>query len=479
MTGIGLSGHCRNGVPLAATLVLFLLAGCSLVATGEGDDRASAPPEVAATSGPDQSTAPPSDVESPPEPTSTAVVPSTESELELDGNGVAPGEFPALSVLGQLGASGTCEHLGDEWCVDSNGNVWPDFVEEELGRDPSINDCLRTDCGGPDLVDFDLAAFQENTLFILDASGSMGGDAGGGRTKMDAAKSALVEYVTITPEYVDLGLMVYGHQGDNSDAGRPVSCAGIDTFAAIGDLTFENVEGVIGQFQATGWTPIAASLDAAGPVVQSAAQEDASEGLEGVTNRIILISDGIETCDGDPVASAQALLDLGIEVVVDVIGFDIPDSDRAALQQVAEVTGGVYSDAADGAALRNVLGEYDAQQVAVSVAITCQVEAISQSGNCGSDLNMSASDYVLDLADEAEANGDGARHDFIVEWASFARIEALDARVAVQDDLRVQLEVLRDLYDEAVVRREEFNAGRNDKPIGRTVSVVCPFADSA
>src|SRR5690606_20557708 len=146
----------------------------------------------------------------------------------------------------------------------------------------------------------------------------------------------------------------------------------------------------------------------------------------GVTNRIILISDGLETCDGDPVASAQALLDLGIEVVVDVIGFDIPDTDRAALQQVSEVTGGVYADAADGAALRDVLGQYDAQRVQVSEALTCQIDAIGSTGTCGADLNQAAADHVQDLAAEAREAGEDDRYAFLIEWASQASIDAVD-----------------------------------------------------
>ena len=78
-------------------------------------------------------------------------------------------------------------------------------------------------------------------------------------------------------------------------------------------------------------------------------EQDESEGHCGSSNRIVIISDGLETCDGDPVASAQGLLDQGIEVVVDVIGFDLADADRASLEEVARVTGGTYRDARTGA----------------------------------------------------------------------------------------------------------------------------------
>lgn len=468
-------------IQVVAVLAL-VVSGCSLLASEDQAVTAppSSPPEASPSDTPTDeptATASPSPTPSPtptPTPTPTATA-SADNPL-----GLADGEYPTGPQINQVGRAETCVYAGPEWCEDGNGNIWPDFVEEALGRDPTVDQCLLNDCGGPGLDEFGLAQVQENTLFVLDASGSMAGAAGGGQTKMDAAKSALVEYVTITPEFADLGLLVYGHQGDNSEAGRPASCAGIDTFAALGDLTFENVEGILGQFQPTGWTPIAAALDAAGPVVQAAAAADAAEGLEGVTNRIILISDGIETCGGDPVASAQALVDLGINVVVDVIGFDIPDSDRAALQQVAETTGGVYSDAADGDALRDVLSEYDAQRVAVTESLDCQVQAIVISGNCYTALSQEADGHIQGLRQEALDEGDDARAAFLFSWSSAARQTSVAQTTANTQRLREQFATLQELYDEAVARREAFYAGEPvNKPIGRPVTFDCPYDRSA
>jgi Ca-activated chloride channel homolog len=181
--------------------------------------------------------------------------------------------------------------------------------------------CAAQGCG-VDLQEF-LAEVSTTTLFLLDASGSMAGSVGGGVDKMTAAKDSLVEYVLGTPDSVDLGLVTYGHQGDNTDAGRPASCAGVEVFAPPGELTAENVDVTVGQFAATGWTPIAGALDASGPLLVEAIESARAEGVGSPRSRVVVISDGVETCGGDPVASARALTELGIEVVVDVIGFDI------------------------------------------------------------------------------------------------------------------------------------------------------------
>ena len=77
-------------------------------------------------------------------------------------------------------------------------------------------------------------------------------------------------------------------------------------------------------------------------------------GKEGEVNKIVLVSDGIETCGGDPVAAAEELNRSGIEVEIDVVGFGVPDDEADQLRDVASAGGGEYFDARTGALL-----EYD------------------------------------------------------------------------------------------------------------------------
>jgi hypothetical protein len=314
---------------------------------------------------------------------------------------------------------------------------------------------------------------QANTLLVLDASGSMAGDAGGGLSKMEAAKDALVRYVRSTPEFADLGLVVYGHRGDNSDAGRAESCAGVEMFAEVGALTAADVEQVVAGFAATGWTPIAGALDAAGPILREAAEADAAEGLEAVPSRVIVISDGIETCGGDPVASARALTELGIEVVVDVVGFDIEQADRAALEEVAAVTGGRYYEASDGRALREVLAAYNRQVLEASQPLRCQRQALRQYVMCGRLLDR---DALMWLRTTARDLGDRDRAAFLSAWGSAlsegAGVRSEERRAALTatiDDLLVQLEEARRLADEAYADQV------GQKVSGVPAGWVCPW----
>jgi hypothetical protein len=414
---------------------------------------------------------PPSGTAQPLAPTATeAADEDGEDIVDLEAGGRGSEAYPDRDELAGMSLEEACEFAGDEagWCVDSNGNGWPDLVEQQIGRDPAVDACLQGDCEGSDLQGF-LAGLQANTLLLLDASGSMAGDAGGGMTKMDAARDALVRYVRATPDFADLGLVVYGHRGDNTDAGRPESCAGVETFAGVGELTRDDAEQVVAGFQATGWTPIAGALDAAGPLLVEAAESRSASGTAGdggVTSRVIVISDGIETCGGDPVASAQALTEMGIEVVVDVVGFDIGEADRAALEQVAAVTGGTYYDAADGRALRDVLAAYNRQVQDAVQPLRCQREALARNVTCANELAARATMWMRVTGRDMQDRGRGV---FVSTWAGVlgeqARVLALEQRDALGDTidmLLADLEEAQRLADEAFGDATDVSVGSDD-----------------
>lgn len=484
-----------KSVPTMLSLVIALLASsCSLAGeTGEDDTSgAPSPSNAESTSVVAQTVTPtvapstteevlePSDPVS--EPIETPTVTATAEDV--DELGLGRGEYPDEQLIAEVGFEGVCGYVSEAFCTDSNGNLWPDVVEEALGGDPTVDECAVADCIGTDLEEFYLS-LQDNTLFILDASGSMGGDAGGGQTKMAAAKSALVEYAQVTPEFADLGLMVYGHRGDNSDAGKAESCAGIETLAPVGAFTPELAESVVGGFEATGWTPIAGALDAAGPVLQQAVADDAGEGVEGATNRVILISDGIETCDGDPVAAAQALVDLGVEVVVDVIGFDIGEADRAALQAVADTTGGTYSDASDGRSLRDLLAQYNRQWQDAIEPITCQRRAIANYSTCNRGLSSEGTRYFRELAREAREDGDRPRGTFLEALLTPLREEFTERWEARRVELNERSDEFVEAVEDAQQRAQSISDEISQKasmtsdfnpPIWAKSSFDCPFA---
>jgi len=96
----------------------------------------------------------------------------------------------------------------------------------------------------------------------------------------------------------------------------------------------------------TGQTPIAYALNQASQDFSSLWDDRA----------VVLVTDGIESCGGDPVWAARELREQGI--TVHLIGFglgDAADEDTASLRAVAYASGGRYVTAGSAAELQEAL----------------------------------------------------------------------------------------------------------------------------
>ena len=87
------------------------------------------------------------------------------------------------------------------------------------------------------------------------------------------------------------------------------------------------------------------------------ALEQVPRDLGSVDNRIIvLITDGEESCGGDPAAVAAELESAGFPVVLNIVGFALGDTGiKAEMASWAEATGGRYLDATDAPQLRRAI----------------------------------------------------------------------------------------------------------------------------
>ncbi len=171
---------------------------------------------------------------------------------------------------------------------------------------------------------------------VLDASGSMLQRLGGER-RIDLAKSALTEMVSsVLPESVDFTLRVFGHKEADScrtDLEIPVSALNRQTAVA-------KIAGIEAMNLAK--TPIGETLRLAGADL---ARRDGPK-------LIILLTDGEETCDGDPAAVISALVASNIDVRVNIVGFAIDELMlQETFQQWATLGRGKYFNAKDGAEL--------------------------------------------------------------------------------------------------------------------------------
>jgi len=173
-----------------------------------------------------------------------------------------------------------------------------------------------------------------DAILILDASGSMWGQVEG-QTKIVAARKAVDTILARWKPGDRLGLMAYGHRAKGE-------CRDIELVVPVGPVDAAAIKGAVQRLNPRGKTPIAASL------------REAAGLLKHTENKatVILVSDGIETCDPDPCAVAAGLKKAGIGFTAHVVGFDVTDPlAKAQLQCIARATGGVYLDARNAAGL--------------------------------------------------------------------------------------------------------------------------------
>ena len=108
-------------------------------------------------------------------------------------------------------------------------------------------------------------------------------------------------------------------------------------------LDADNLREKVRLVEANGATPIAYSLRRAG--------EDFS-GLEGQKNIVILISDGVESCGGDPCAVARELHESNLDLNIHCVGFQADQKTREMLECIAQASSGTALTASDADQLR-------------------------------------------------------------------------------------------------------------------------------
>jgi Ca-activated chloride channel family protein len=173
-------------------------------------------------------------------------------------------------------------------------------------------------------------------VLVLDASGSMKEPHGDGRTRFQAAVSAMRQVVGALPGDVEVGLRIYGSR----IADGPGSCKDSELVVPVGPPDKGALRTALGKARPLGNTPIAYSLEQA-----------ATDLPDSGSRTIVLVSDGEESCGGDPCKVARDLSQQGLDLHVDVVGFQVDAAARNQLTCVAQAGRGTFYDAPDANAL--------------------------------------------------------------------------------------------------------------------------------
>ncbi len=184
----------------------------------------------------------------------------------------------------------------------------------------------------------------------MDASGSMAGKLGG-KSKMSIAKRESLRFLEALQKDVPVGMIVYGHKGNNNKTGKAESCSSVEWVHKLGSGK-SKLQKSINALKPVGYTPMGDALDYT--LAELSKVRISKKNKESVPI-VYLLSDGKETCGGDPVASAKALHESGVKAIVNVIGFDVGKETREQLKAISEAGGGKYFPAKDAKALRDQL----------------------------------------------------------------------------------------------------------------------------
>ncbi len=175
-------------------------------------------------------------------------------------------------------------------------------------------------------------------LFVLDGSGSMWGQIEG-RPKIEIARTVLGDLLTNLPDQTRAGLMIFGHNRRND-------CEDIELIAPVGSDP----------------PALVAALNHVNPMGKTPLTEAIRQATLNLRDRegnvsVVMVSDGEETCGGDPCQAARIARESGVGLRIHVIGFDVTPQETEQLTCIAEAGGGRYFQAANAQELTVALAE--------------------------------------------------------------------------------------------------------------------------
>ncbi|MCS6917302.1 MAG: VWA domain-containing protein [Chitinophagales bacterium] len=175
-------------------------------------------------------------------------------------------------------------------------------------------------------------------LFVLDASSSMN-EAWGAGTRLSEAKRVIVRLADSLngSSRIHLGLRVYGHQFPSHES----NCQDSRLEVPLAAHNAASIKVALARLRPTGITPI-------GYALQEAASDFPS--TPAGRNIIVLLTDGLESCQADPCAISLELQRKGVILRPFVIGLNLADRAEATLGCI-----GSYYNATSPSALQDAM----------------------------------------------------------------------------------------------------------------------------
>lgn len=235
--------------------------------------------------------------------------------------------FDARAVFDAMVA--TDPQSAREWSEAILTQIHPDYVQ---AAQEVISSGAPTG-GGPEQPTQELrdvpVVGQNHFAIVLDAGASMAATSGG-QTRMSQAKEAIRVFIGQLPQSSTVSFRVYGQRGSNADAERAASCT---STALLYNGPPDGMAATLDRVQPGGWAPLALAV--------SRSDDDIPPNTSDAI--VYVVTDGTETCDGNPVEAAEDLAGRWLLPVVNVIGFGVDALDTPELVDMAQAGGGAYT----------------------------------------------------------------------------------------------------------------------------------------
>ena len=219
-------------------------------------------------------------------------------------------------------------------------------AQEQALRDAGGTDELIAAMKSGDKAPDDKAEPISDLAIVLDVSGSMKEKTADGDTKMDVAKEVVAELVRKIPAGLNVALVIYGHKQ---------GCKAVQVVRPLKELKDADKEELISTLQGlqpVGNTPIALALRTAGGLFTG----------RKTYCGVVLVTDGLESCNGDPAAEAAALATNPLlRFGVNVVGFGLKPEETEATADIALRGKGKYHDAKNREELIAAIGKVTEQ----------------------------------------------------------------------------------------------------------------------
>ena len=198
-------------------------------------------------------------------------------------------------------------------------------------------------------------------IMVFDASGSMWNRLEGDLTRIEIARDVMEEYFHTRDTSVPLAVIAYGHR-------QRGACSDIEMIASLARHEGADLAAKLRALNPQGMTPLTDSMAMARDMIPPTAE----------SADLILVTDGLENCGGDPCALAAELAAQGIGIRAHVVGFGMTEAEINTLSCLPEQTGGKLILTNSGAELAEAMTAVSTPSPQLEVAEVDPVEEVAE-----------------------------------------------------------------------------------------------------